>query len=178
MSDEHKDSGAVTTITDDAELDSIRAAIDDPQVLKEQLTKEATARRQITARAIAAEEENKVLKPLAEKQRAQEMGVDPERKVETQLPNDVEDERLDLRLDGYSKGEVDWIMKNGGRKQLEDTTSYVSLAIKTKREQERAEMEAGKVSDTSGMSEVERKYTPEQLKAMSVEELKKILPKA
>jgi hypothetical protein len=90
----------------------------------------------------------------------------------------VPDEVIDLRLDGYSKEEVEFIIKNGGRKALEDKTSYVSIALNTKREQARAEAEANKVTDTSGMTDVERKYTQEQMKNMTAEELAKILPHA
>lgn len=91
---------------------------------------------------------------------------------------DLNDEVVDLRLDGYSKSEVEFIMKNGGRKALEDSASYVSIAVNTRREQDRAEANASKVSSKSGMSEVERKYTPEQLKNMPLAELEKLVPKA
>lgn len=90
----------------------------------------------------------------------------------------INDEVVDLRLDGYSKQEVDFILRNGGRKELEDKNSYVAIALNTKREQDRAEKEASKVTDTSGMSEVERKYTTEQMKNMTAAELEKILPRA
>lgn len=90
----------------------------------------------------------------------------------------LNDEVVDLRLDGYTKQDVDFIMKNGGRKALEDKNSYTAIAINARKEQARAEAEANKVVDTTGMSEIERKYTPEMLKNMSVEELKKIVPHA
>lgn len=90
----------------------------------------------------------------------------------------LNDEVVDLRLDGYTKQDVDFIMKNGGRKALEDKTSYTAIAINARKEQAKAEAEANKVQDTSGMTEVERKYTPEMMKNMTVAELKKILPHA
>lgn len=90
----------------------------------------------------------------------------------------INDEVVDLRLDGYSKPEVEFILRNGGRKELDDKNSYVAIALNTKREQERAEREASKTTDTSGMTEVERKYTTEQLKNMTAAELEKILPRA
>lgn len=90
----------------------------------------------------------------------------------------LNDEVVDLRLEGYSKDDVKFIMQNGGRKSLEDKNSYVAIALKARKEQAEAEAAANKVNDTSGMSEVERKYTPEQLKNMSLEELKKIVPRA
>jgi hypothetical protein len=89
----------------------------------------------------------------------------------------LNDEVVDLRLDGYSKQEVEFILRNGGRKSLEDANSFVSIAINTQREQRQAEQAASQVADTSGQSEIERKYTPEQLRNMSVKELETLLPR-
>jgi len=167
--------GAEATISVEAELDTLREGVDDPQVLKQQLSKEAQARRQITARAIKAEEAAKKAKAELEAAKASitETKPSPEQKT-VELNDDV----VDLRLDGYSKKEVEWIMNNGGRKTLEDPNSLVSIAIKAAREQAKAEAAASQVGDTSGLSEVERKYTPEQLRNMSVQDLEKILPHA
>ena len=93
-------------------------------------------------------------------------------------PTDIEDERLELRLQGYSKEDVKFIMQNGGSKILEDKTSLVSIALEAKRAQQRAEQAAQQTTNTTGLSEVERKYTPAQLKNMSAKELEKILPHA
>ena len=87
-------------------------------------------------------------------------------------------EALQMRLDGYSEAETEFIVRNGGRKALEDKTSYVAIALNTKREQARAENAANQTQDSSSMSEVERKYTPEQMKNMTAAELAKILPHA
>lgn len=89
-----------------------------------------------------------------------------------------EDERLDLLSEGYDKPTIKFIMNNGGRKALEDPNSPVSFAIKAMKEQKKAEQAAQATEDTSALSEVERKYTTEQLENMSIEELKKILPHA
>ncbi len=93
-------------------------------------------------------------------------------------PYVIDDEVIDLRLEGYSKSQVEFIMKNGGRKTLEDKNSLVSIAISQQREQSKAEDAASKVVDTSSLSDVERKFTPEQLKNMSAKELEQILPRA
>ena len=90
----------------------------------------------------------------------------------------IEDEVLDLRLEGYSKSDVEFIMKNGGKKALEDKTSLTSIAISQKRQQEKAETAAGQVVDSSSMSDFERKYSPDQMRNMSTKELEAILPKA
>ncbi len=88
----------------------------------------------------------------------------------------INDEVVDLRLDGYSKDEVSFILANGGRKVLDDKNSYVALAIDARREQKKAEEASNKVVDTTGLTDIEKKYTVEQMKAMSTADLKKILP--
>jgi len=138
--------------------------LEDTEALKAELAKKSDAVRQLTARAKAAEE-------LVKKSR------ETSKTVETQAPvsTDYRDEVYDLRLDGYSREEAQFIMKNGGRKALEQN-NYVKVAIETLREQKKAE-EAIPDTDT-GKSDIERKYTPEQLEKMPMEELKKILPHA
>lgn len=146
------------------DLDLSQDDTEDVGALKERLAKAEEAKRQIHARAIRAE------KALKEKDSAPQNTTSKE--------YSLNDEIVDLRLDGYSKDEVAFIMKNGGRKELEDKNSYLSIAINTKKEQARAEAQANKIVDNSTMSEVERKYTPAQLEAMTSEELEKILPHA
>ena len=109
----------------------------------------------------------------------------PEKKEETPLQNNreerspiLDDEAVDLRLDGYSKDEVSFILLNGGRKALEKKDSYVSIAISAKQEQRKAEEESSKAKDTSQMVGTTKKYTLEQLNKMSKKELEKILPHA
>jgi|SRR5665213_3469520 len=139
-----QDTGAEAIISDQTELETLREGIDDPQVLKSQLTKEAQARRQITARAIKAETELKALKGA-------KVETPQSETITTQTATPVtEDERLELRLDGYSKEEVNYIMANGGRKVLEDKNSYTSIAINTRREQLKAEQAANQTGNSGG----------------------------
>ena len=110
--------------------------------------------------------------------KAEKKPADP---VTPPSPVKADDQLWDLAdyiREGYSREDVSFIVANGGREALKDPNSYTSIAIKSKMEQRRAEAAAAGTSDTSGMSEIERKYTPEQLKAMSATELAKILPKA
>jgi hypothetical protein len=174
MSEQDAVTGA--TNLDETQLEALREGIDDPVVLKQQLAKEAEARRQLTARAKTAEQEKRdALTKLAE---LESKNITPNNVPSMDSkPLEINDEVVDLRLDGYSKDEVAWIMQNGGRKALEDKTSYTSIAINAKREQQRAEQAASQVTDTSGQSEIERKYTKEQLANMSVKELEAILPR-
>lgn len=168
-----QDNGTVATITDESELDTLREGIDDPMVLRAQLAKEAEARRQLTARAKTAEQDKReALTKLAQYESKQIINS------ETPPPMTLNDEVVDLRLDGYSKKEVEWIMLNGGRKVLDDPNSLVSIAIKAQREQLAAEQAASGANSDQGLSEIERKYTPEQLRNMSVKDLEAILPHA
>lgn len=171
-----QDLGAEATISDETQLDTLREGIDDPVVLKQQLAKEAEARRQLTARAKTAEQEKRdALTKLAELE-SKHITTNTAPPMDSK-PLEINDEVVDLRLDGYSKDEVAWIMQNGGRKALEDKTSYTAIAIQAKRDQQKAEQAASQVADTAGLSEIERKYTREQLANMSVKELEAILPR-
>lgn len=87
----------------------------------------------------------------------------------------LEDEVFDFINEGYSKEEIRFIQSNGGRKSLEDKTSLVAIAVQTKRDQRKAEEAAGRTSDASGMSEVERKYTMEQMRGMKKEDLANLI---
>lgn len=151
---------------EELELDLTPDGTEDVVTLSEKLANAEKAKKQILARARKAEAEAKALKeaqtPKAEETPAQT----------------IDEEEIDLRLEGYSKDEVRFIKNNGGRKVLEDPNHFVSIALRTRREQAKAEAEASKASDTSGMSEIERKYTPEQLANMSLKELEDLLPKA
>lgn len=87
-------------------------------------------------------------------------------------------DELDMRLEGYTAPEVEFIMRNGGKKELANANSPVAIAIKGMQEQRKAEHAASQTNSSSGSSEIEVKYTKEQLQNMSVKELEKILPKA
>lgn len=130
----------------------------------------------------AEDKKDKIIKSLLARAKKAESLVKSAKRPQTIIreePKDFfEDERLDLLSQGYSKDQIKFIMNNGGTKALEDSNSLVSLALKTQKEQKKAEEAASRVEDTSHLSEVERKYTDEQLRNMSLEELKKILPHA
>lgn len=80
-----------------------------------------------------------------------------------------------LSRQGYDETEIDIIMHNGGPEILKDEKHPVTLGIKIAREQKRAEDASSQVSDKSSLSEVERKYTPEQMRNMKPEELAKLI---
>lgn len=87
-------------------------------------------------------------------------------------------EEFDLRMDGYSDKEVDFISKNGGRKSLEDSSSFVSVAIRSSQEQRKAEIAASRTSGSGGVGETGSKLTIEQMNSMPLKDLEAVLPKA
>lgn len=94
-------------------------------------------------------------------------------------PTDIlRSDEFSLHRMGYDETEIEAIMKNGGKKILEDKSNPVTLGIVAHREQRGAEEAASKVQGSSQLSEVERKYTPDQLRNMTSAELSKILPHA
>jgi len=90
----------------------------------------------------------------------------------------LRDDAFKLYRMGYDEKEIDVIVNNGGMKILEDKDNPITLGIEARKQQRGAEDAASRTSNSSQLSEVERKYTPDQLKNMSTKELEKILPHA
>jgi len=82
--------------------------------------------------------------------------------------------RLELKIDGYSDDAIDFLMKNGGKQGL--SNEYVKTAVESIQEQNRAERAL--TSNETTKSDIERKFSPEEINAMSVDELEKALPRA
>ena len=97
-------------------------------------------------------------------------------KQEIPKPSDIlKADEFKLYRQGYTESEIDLIMHNGGAKILENKTNPIVLGLERSREQRVAEEAAGKVSDKSGQSEIERKFTPEQMRNMKKEDLEKLI---
>lgn len=132
---------------------------EDIEAIRAELAAEREAKKQILARAHAAEQ-----------------------RLKSQKPAPASDEYIktyvDLRADGYSRADIEFIERNGGLKSLKDENSLVAIALKAKREQRDAIAQAAKVGGDSPASEIERKFSPEELAAMPSSELYKILPKS
>jgi hypothetical protein len=91
-------------------------------------------------------------------------------------PSDIlKADEFKLYRAGYSESEIDLIMHNGGMKALDDEKSPLTLGLKVAREQRTAEDASNMLSDKSGMSEVERKYTPEQMRNMKPADLANLI---
>jgi hypothetical protein len=81
-----------------------------------------------------------------------------------------------LSRQGYDEDEIDLIMRNGGPDILKDEKNIITQGIKVSREQKGAEEAASQVSDSSGLSDIERKYGEKDLRNMTKEDLEKLLP--
>jgi hypothetical protein len=166
-----ENTGAEAIISDEeAELDLNPTGTEDYDALAQKLKNAEMAKKQILARAKKAEEKLKTITPP------------PPQITKEEKPQPQDDSKLweiaEMIQSGYTRADAEFIQKNGGTEALKDPNSYVAVALRTIQEQRRAELAASQTSSGSGQSELERKYTPEQLKNMSVEELRKILPHA
>lgn len=171
-----ENTGAEAIISDEElELDLTLDGTEDAEVLAEKLEKAEKAKKQILARAKKAEEELRSLKVAPPTQKNEEK---PITKDESELSDEKLWEIAEMIQEGYTKADADFISKNGGREALKNPNSYVSLALKSIKEQRAAEIAASQTSNQTGASEVERKYTEEQLKNMPLNKLKEILPHA
>ena len=165
------------TTTSEAQLDAQidLGGIDDPAVLKAKLQeerdariKEVEARRQLTARAKAAEEKLKTPPPTITKQETTPR--------ETVKPADIlRADEFKLYRAGYLESEIDLIMKNGGMDALKDDKSPLVLGLKVAKEQRQAEEAASRATDSSGTSAMETKYTRADLDKMKPDEIEKVL---
>jgi len=154
---------------EDLELDLTPDGTETEEELKQKLANAEKAKKQILARARKAELE---LKGLKEKP--------PETITEAPKQSDEDGiwEVAEMIREGYTRSDVDFIKKNGGREALKDPNSYASVAMARIMEQRAAEAAASQANGAGGQSDVERKYTEEQLKAMSLKDLEKVLPRA
>lgn len=165
-----QDLGAEAIISDETQLDTLREGIDDPQVLKAQLAKEAEARRQLTARARTAEEKSRELEA--------QLAARPEPKAESDIKPEPMDtdakiwEVADLIRQGYTKQDAEFLQSNGGKEALKDPNSYASVALKGVMDQRKAELAASQ-TDQSGGEDSLRKINFDLPKNPSVQDLKK-----
>ena len=92
-------------------------------------------------------------------------------------PSDIlKADEFKLYRAGYTESEIDLIMHNGGAKALEDVKSPLYLGLQAVKEQRGAEDAASRATDSSGLSDIERKYTEQDMRNMKKEDLEKLIP--
>lgn len=80
-------------------------------------------------------------------------------------------DRLELKIEGYSDDEINFIVKNGGKEAKED--EFVQSAIQSMRDKKKSD-EA--TPESTSKSPVLKKYTEEDIKNMPLDQLEKIIP--
>lgn len=145
--------------------------ITEDQTVEERVKVLEEANKKLYARAKEAEGKLKEVPPVVKE-------VIINNPLPTNAMDILRDDAFKLYREGYDETEIDVIMKNGGRKILEDKDSPITLGIMARKEQRGAENAGSLVNSKSQLSEVERKYTPEQLQGMTAAQLAKILPHA
>lgn len=148
----------------DAEL-SQEGDFEDADSLKE-------TNKKLFARAKKAEQElknlkNKVTETVSDKKEEKEETKENINNINSVSSEKIE--RLELKIDGYSDSEVDFIMKNGGKTAAKD--ELVQAAIESTRKQKEAEQAADIQESTK--SAIEKKFTPKEIENMSADELAK-----
>jgi soluble cytochrome b562 len=92
-------------------------------------------------------------------------------------PSDIlKADEFKLYRAGYTESEIDLIMHNGGAKILEDKKNPLVMGLIAAKEQRGAEDAASRTSDSSGLSDIERKYTEQDMRNMTKEDLEKLIP--
>jgi hypothetical protein len=95
-------------------------------------------------------------------------------KVEPTATTPTDLEKLNLRMDGYSKEEVDFIMRNGGANAITD--EFVTAGIKALRDKKQKEAKSEEANPSiSSKSPIFKKYSEEQIKDMPLAELEKLV---
>ena len=127
--------------------------------------------RSLEAKAKQLEETNKKLYARVKKSDEKPLKITVE-------SNDLEgmekrlEKKLELKAQGFNDEDIKFINANGG----DINNPYVKNALASVKVQRDAELAASITS--SGQSDIEKKYSNEELRKMSPEELEKILPRA
>lgn len=158
------------TGVDDQQNVNVNLAADEKLAALEEQNKKLYARAK-TAEGFIQDSEGKWIK-----KEKPEVKANISEQRESTKPSDIlKADEFKLYRQGYTESEIDLIMHNGGMKTLTDEKSPLTLGLRVAREQRGAEEAAGQVSDKSGQSEVERKYTPEQMRNMKKEDLANLI---
>lgn len=161
MSEENKDIENIDSLNDAEVNDNDKMVQDDGPYLEDyiELKEKADKLEETNKKLYARIKQSSTNKPLGQ-------AVSPD--VNEKL------EKLELRTKGYSDEEINFLKPYGGEKALENP--YVKQALEIMREKAKAENAV--VDVDGGRSDVEKKYTDEQLRNLPTEELEKLLPKA
>ena len=156
-------------------MDEIQDEIQDSNLEQET----STENEETAVEATADDDEAEVLKAkiadLEEKNKQLYARVKKEKPTlptnQSSPDSDARFERLELKTEGYNSSEVDFLMQNGGRKALENKIVVAGIEAMRKEAKSKEATPSG-----TAKSAVYQKYTEQDLKRMSVEDLEKIIP--
>jgi poly-D-alanine transfer protein DltD len=80
-------------------------------------------------------------------------------------------ERLELKTEGYNNDEIEFLSQYGGKKALENPIVKTALEVM----REKAKAENAIVDSSNPGSDIEKKYTQNQLENMSAKELEELI---
>lgn len=152
--------------------------IDAPVIPASETWEERASRLEATNKKLY--ERTKKAEAEAKEAKAKVIEVKPAISVDTKpeiRPSDIlKADEFKLYRAGYSESEIDLIMHNGGAKILEDKANPLVLGLQAAKEQRGAEDAASRISDATGLSDIERKYTEQDMRNMKKEELEALIP--
>lgn len=164
---------------ENANANAQNGADNDQTVIDASLTAEA--------KYLALEEQNKKLYARAKKaegftQEQDGSWVKKPRQTETVITNEtpkpsdlLRSDEFKLYRQGYTEEEIDLIMHNGGVKALSNDKNPLVMGLKVAKEQRGAEAASSQARDSSGASDMERKFSNADLQNMKPAEIEKIL---
>lgn len=148
--------------------------MEDSNVIDDTLNVTDPATETAEEKAARLEETNKKLYERAKKAEAEAKALKEKSQPisEPAKPSEIlKAPEFRLSRQGFDEDEIDLIMRNGGPDILKNETHPITLGINAARTQRNAEKAAALASDSSGLSDIERKYTVEELRAMKPDEL-------
>jgi len=98
----------------------------------------------------------------------------PKESTSTEVVNNPDEKisKLELKIDGYSDDEIDFIQKNGGKDAL--TNPLVVSAIEAQREKKKADDAS---IEGSPKSTIHEKYSKDEIDRMPLDKLEQLLPR-
>lgn len=162
LNDELQDSNLVEETIQEPEIELTNSESEDPETLKAKIAELEEKNKQLYARV------KKTDKPV--KEQSKENLTTNKSSSEPPVTR-AEIERLELKTEGYTTDEVDFLMQNGGRQALKNEIAMAGIEAMRKK---RKSVEA--TPSGTGKSAVYQKYTAQDLRKMSAEDLEKIIP--
>lgn len=167
VKNENTDSEMVEAITPQEDISSSDQGTDGDLPTVDDYLAEKREKEALAQKLREIEDKNrKLYARVSKKSEPLQTSVEPSQEWQEKM-----ERRFELKSLGYSKEDIAFIEKNGG--SIEDP--YVKAAVTALQAQRKAEKAADITS--SGQSDIEKKFSTQELKGKSLEELESILPR-